>query len=107
MNLIGVDTQNLSGSEDQIEKDISRTFPHSEIFMNKTGEGQKSLGRVLLAFSKYDSAIGYVQGMNFIVGSLLMHCSEEVTFWLFVSLIEDYEMRDIYMPSLPGLTKHG
>ena len=75
--------------------------------MNKTGEGQKSLGRVLLAFSKYDNTIGYVQGMNFIVGSLLMHCSEEVAFWLFVSLIEDYEMRDIYMPSLPGLTKHG
>jgi hypothetical protein len=45
---------------------------------------------VLLAFSKYDSTIGYVQGMNFIVGSLLMHCSEEVAFWLFVSLIEDF-----------------
>ena len=44
--------------------------------------------------------------MNFIVGSLLMHCSEEVTFWLFVALIEDYEMRDIYMPGLPGLYKH-
>ena len=44
--------------------------------------------------------------MNFIVGSLLMHCSEEVAFWLFVALIEDYEMRDIYMPGLPGLYKH-
>jgi hypothetical protein len=44
--------------------------------------------------------------MNFIVGSLLFHCSEEAAFWLFVSLIEDYEMRDIYQPSLPGLYKH-
>ena len=44
--------------------------------------------------------------MNFIVGSLLFHCSEEVAFWLFVSLIEDYEMRDIYQPKLPGLYKH-
>lgn len=70
------------------------------------GEGQQALSRVLLAFSKYDSTIGYVQGMNFIVGSLLMHCSEEVAFWLFVSLIEDYQMRDIYMPNLPGLYKH-
>jgi hypothetical protein len=35
-----------------------------------------------------------------------MHCSEEVTFWLFVSLIEDYNMREIYMPDLPGLYKH-
>ena len=64
------------------------------------------MSRVLLAFSKYDNTIGYVQGMNFIVGSLLMHCSEEVAFWLFVALIEDYEMRDIYMPGLPGLYKH-
>jgi len=44
--------------------------------------------------------------MNFIVGSLLLHCTEETTFWLFVSLIEDYQMRDIYQPELPGLYKH-
>ena len=75
-------------------------------FQEKTGEGQLSLQRVLCAFSRYDSGIGYVQGMNFIVGSLLWHCSEEAAFWLFVSLIEDYDMRDIYQPELPGLYKH-
>lgn len=47
-----------------------------------------------------------MQGMNFIAGALLYHCSEECAFWLFVSLIEDYEMRDIYEPGLPGLYKH-
>jgi hypothetical protein len=60
----------------------------------------------LVAFSKYDQSIGYVQGMNFIVGSFLLHCSEEIAFWLFISLIEDYEMRDIYQTRLPGLYKH-
>lgn len=44
--------------------------------------------------------------MNFIVGALLMHCSEDIAFWLFVALIEDFEMRDIYQPKLPGLYKH-
>ena len=44
--------------------------------------------------------------MNFIVGALLLHCSEEVAFWLFVALIEDYEMREIYMEGLPGHVKH-
>ena len=44
--------------------------------------------------------------MNFVVGALLLHCTEEIAFWLFVSLIEDYEMRDIYQPKLPGLFKH-
>lgn len=44
--------------------------------------------------------------MNFIVGALLYHANEVMAFWLFVSLIEDCEMRDIYMTGLPGLFKH-
>lgn len=55
--------------------------------------------RVLFTYSKYDPQVGYVQGMNFIVGALLYHCSEEIAFWIFVSLVEDYDMREIYMPS--------
>ena len=50
--------------------------------------------------------LDYVQGMNFIVGSLLYHSSEVTAFWLFVSLIEDCELRDIYLKGLPGLYKH-
>ena len=64
------------------------------------------LKNVLTAYAKYDRQIGYVQGMNFIVGSLLYHCSEEITFWLFVTLIEDHGMRDIYLPGFPGLQRH-
>ena len=59
-----------------------------------------------MAFASYDSQVDYVQGMNFIVASLLLHCTEVIAFWLFVALIEDCEMRDIYMPRLPGLFKH-
>ena len=44
--------------------------------------------------------------MNFIAGSFLYHCSEEIAFWLLVALIEDYELRDIYLPGIPGLSKH-
>jgi len=64
------------------------------------------MANVLTAYSKYDHQIGYVQGMNFIVGALIFHCSEEIAFWIFVSMIEDYEIRDIYLPGLPGLYKH-
>ena len=35
-----------------------------------------------------------------------MHCSDTLTFWLFVELIEEYELRDIYQVGLPGLQKH-
>jgi hypothetical protein len=44
--------------------------------------------------------------MNFIVGSMLYHCNEEPAFWMFVTLIEAFELRDIYEPGLPGLYKH-
>lgn len=44
--------------------------------------------------------------MNFLVGQLLMHCSGALSFWLFVELIEEYELRDIYQVGLPGLHKH-
>jgi hypothetical protein len=95
-----------SSAEIQIERDVSRTFPLSEAFLGRESQGQQSLTRVLRAFHKYDSRIGYVQGMNFIVGSLLLHCAEEITFWLFVSLIDDYQMREIFKPQIPGLYMH-
>lgn len=44
--------------------------------------------------------------MNFLVGQLLMHCTDTVAFWLFVELIEECELRDIYQVGLPGLQKH-
>ena len=44
--------------------------------------------------------------MNFLVGQLLMHCSGTLTFWIFLTLIEECEMRDIYQVGLPGVQKH-
>ena len=44
--------------------------------------------------------------MNFIVASLLWHASEVDTFWIFVRMMEDYELRDNYIAKLPGLDKH-
>ena len=35
-----------------------------------------------------------------------MHCSSTLSFWLFVNLIEECELRDIYQEGLPGLIKH-
>lgn len=35
-----------------------------------------------------------------------MHCSAPLAFWLFVELIEDCEVRDIYLNEFSGLIKH-
>lgn len=47
-----------------------------------------------------------MQGMNFIVASLLIHCSEAICFWLFVSILEDLDLRDVFQEGLPGLYMH-
>ena len=91
----------------QIERDLGRTFPRNPYFMKEMGgNGHEKLRRVLTAFSVYESEVCYVQGMNFIVAQLLLHCSEVFAFWLFVALIKECDMRDIYGPRLNGLFKH-
>jgi len=64
------------------------------------------LKRVLLAFSFYDHSVGYMQGMNYIMASIMYHCNEEVSFWLFIQLLQlnEYGVRSIYQPpNMPGL----
>ena len=43
--------------------------------------------------------------MNFIAASLIYHASPEIAFWLFVSLIFDYHLRENYKIGFPGVTE--
>ena len=88
----------------QIKKDLHRTFPSSIIM--KSQRIQSRLKNVLRAFSNYEPDLKYFQGMNFIVGFLLFHCDENIAFWLFVALFEEYEQREIFSKNFPGLKKH-
>ena len=99
-----IDAPRFLESVRQIDLDVTRTYPEEPYFSSQAG--QMALRRCLIAFSKYDLELGYVQGMNFIMASLLWHATESDAFWLFVRLIEDYELRDVYLPRLPGLSKH-
>lgn len=86
-----------------IGKDVGRSFPNVDMFREKDGEGQVMLGRVLKAFSLYDEAIGYCQGLGFVVGPLLMHMSEPEAFCILVRLMEHYDLRSCFLPDLSGL----
>jgi hypothetical protein len=68
-------------------------------------ENQSRLQRVLSAFAYYDHTIGYMQGMNFIMASIMFHCNEEVAFWIFSSIIQmNQDVRCVYEPpNMPGL----
>ena len=108
LNLLKINESVLDINGDnlrQIKKDTTRTYP-STITLNQKDKIIKKLENVLRAFSNYDNSIKYCQGMNFIVGFFLYHSEEHIAFWLFVSLIEEYDLRNVFIDNFPGLKLH-
>ncbi|KAI8974496.1 rab-GTPase-TBC domain-containing protein [Pilobolus umbonatus] len=86
-----------------IQRDLARTFPGIEMFKQEGGYGQKSLERILKAYSLYDSLVGYCQGLAFLVGPLLLNMTEQQAFCVFVRIMETYEMRTLFTLNMEGL----
>jgi hypothetical protein len=101
---ISIESEKFRKYVEQIDIDLTRTFPGVEYFTD--GQGVNALRRVLMAFVKYHYQLGYVQGMNYLVCVLLWHASEVDAFWLFVILMDEYKLRENYLFRFPGLTKH-
>ncbi|KAL4497172.1 hypothetical protein ABPG72_019492 [Tetrahymena utriculariae] len=111
----------------QIVKDITRTFPDIRFFEDKQ-MGQDQLKRTLMATSNLFRQVGYCQGMNFIMGMLLLVSGgdESSVFdsfislsfrpeYLLVGLFEtgfpllrflEYLFEDLFKTHLPELYKH-
>lgn len=92
-----------SACERMIKRDIARTFPDHSFFKDKDGIGQGTLFNVIKAYSIWDKEVGYCQGSAFIVGILLMQMPEEEAFCVFVKLMQDYRMREIFKPTMAEL----
>ncbi|KAI8384933.1 rab-GTPase-TBC domain-containing protein [Radiomyces spectabilis] len=86
-----------------ILRDLSRTFPHIDMFKKDNGTGQMAMRRILEAYSLYDANVGYCQGLAFLVGPLLMNMPETQAFCVFVRLMETYEMRSMFTLNMEGL----
>ncbi|CAD8104528.1 unnamed protein product [Paramecium sonneborni] len=83
----------------QIERDLSRTIKAENHFTE--------IRNILIAYSVYDPNVGYIQGMNQIASILFNHAKQEwIAFWLFVNLIEQMEIRDIFQLSLNAINKY-
>ena len=55
------------------------------------------LKNILAAFSVFRPDVGYVQGMSYIAGSLLMHAGDEyMGFKLFANMMNKYIMFNFY-----------
>ena len=91
-----------SDQEDQVIKDLNRTFPKHHQFVSRDGMGQQSLFNILKAHVVFSPNVGYCQGMGFPASLLLFYMTEEEAFWLLKKLIYDYKLGTLYMPGLPG-----
>ncbi|GAA6046072.1 hypothetical protein NBRC10513_002072 [Rhodotorula toruloides] len=92
-----------SPHEKSIARDLSRTFPKHEYFSDAQGVGQENLFNVVKAYSLYDDEVGYTQGLQFIVGPLLLNMPDEEAFCVLVRLMKAYDLRSHYTPNMPGL----
>ncbi|NXM12064.1 RBG1L protein, partial [Ploceus nigricollis] len=92
-----------SAQESVIKRDIHRTYPAHDYFKDTEGDGQESLYKICKAYSVYDEDIGYCQGQSFLAAVLLLHMPEEQAFCVFVKIMYDYGLRDLYRNNFEDL----
>ncbi|CDS00347.1 hypothetical protein, partial [Sporisorium scitamineum] len=92
-----------STHEKAIRRDLNRTFPEQDYFQDGKGIGQENLFNVIKAYSLYDPEVGYCQGMQFVVGPLLLNMPDEEAFSTFVRLMKSYDLRGHFTPNMPAL----
>ncbi|KAI8065842.1 rab-GTPase-TBC domain-containing protein [Gongronella butleri] len=86
-----------------IQRDLARTFPDHAYFKDPAGEGQEGLYNVVRAYSVFDGRVGYCQGLQFIVGPLLLNMADADAFLVLVQLMNSYGMRGHFTPDMEGL----
>lgn len=74
--------------------DASRTFVSYQMF--KHINMLKKAFNVMVAIHQKYQSLKYVQGMNFIVAALCIHCDETVAFFLFSHILDDLGMAEMY-----------
>ena len=93
-------------NKDRIIRDIERTFSQQKREKKELREMETSLYKILKAFWNLDKVIGYCQGMNLIVGFLLIlsNFNERDSFYLLTSMFSDtFKIRKKYDYNIRGL----
>lgn len=91
----------------QIDSDVNRQFREHVFYRERYSVKQKSLFNVLVAYSMYNTEVGYCQGMSGLAGLLLMYMDEEEAFWALSILLSDrkYAMHGLFIEGFPKLTR--
>eukprot|EP00939_MAST-03C_sp_MAST-3C-sp1_P002185 g2185.t1 len=75
--------------QDQIDRDLPRTFPSSfKTRFNSPGVGNAVLRRVLYAYAVHNKVLGYCQSLNFVAAFLLCVADEDEVFWLLCAITQ-------------------
>jgi len=92
----------------QIDLDVARTWRTHSKFRERYGKWQKYAFRVLLAYSAFDTAVGYCQGMSQIAALfLIVFEHEESAFWALCSLMTEppWTQKGMFLPGFPKLSE--
>jgi hypothetical protein len=98
------DAASLSKLEKMIKRDMGARTSYSKYAV--AAGFQDGLFNVCKAYALFDEAVGYPQGMNFIIMPLLFTMPEEEAFCLLVRLMNKYQLRDLFIHDMPGLHLH-
>ncbi|KAI2473449.1 RabGAP/TBC [Annulohypoxylon bovei var. microspora] len=98
------DAVTLQRLEKTIKKDVGARTSFSK-YAAAAGL-QDGLFGVCKAYALYDEPVGYAQGMNFLIMPLLFNMPEEEAFCLLVRLMNQYQLRDLFIQDMPGLHMH-
>ncbi|KAI0015673.1 rab-GTPase-TBC domain-containing protein [Xylariomycetidae sp. FL0641] len=98
------DVASISRLEKTIKKDVGQRTSYSK-YAAAAGL-QDGLFGVCKAYALFDEAVGYAQGMNFLIMPLLFNMPEEEAFSLLVKLMNQYKLRDLFVQDMPGLHMH-
>ncbi|KAJ5701895.1 hypothetical protein N7488_009443 [Penicillium malachiteum] len=96
-----LDTTALQKLEKVIRRDLGSRTSYSKYFVSQGS--QESLFGLCKAYALYDEAVGYAQGMNFIIMPLLFNMDEVEAFELLVKLMNKYGLREMFIQDMPGL----
>ncbi|KAJ5142300.1 hypothetical protein N7526_003295 [Penicillium atrosanguineum] len=91
----------LQKLEKTIRRDLGARTSYSKYFISQGS--QESLYGLCKAYALYDEAVGYAQGMNFIIMPLLFNMDEVEAFELLVKLMNKYGLRELFIQDMPGL----
>ncbi|OQU98213.1 Rab-GTPase-TBC domain-containing protein [Cladophialophora immunda] len=98
------DSAALAKLEKMIKRDMGSRTSYSK-YAAAAGL-QDGLFHVCRAYALFDDAVGYPQGLNFIIMPLLFTMPEEEAFCLLVRLMNKYQLRDLFIQDMPGLHLH-